>query len=87
MAYEFVTPTTAAVSMGVAVTEDGYLAGSGDTPAGKKKFSIPGIATTATNSDCATVFQAIVGGIAGGTYDSTTTVKTVTYTVAEVEEP
>ena len=84
--YEFVTPTTAKVQMSVPVTEGGYLAGSGDTPAGQKKFQIDGVKTAATNSECATVYNAFVTGIAGSTFDSTTTVKTVTYTVAEQEQ-
>ena len=87
MAYEFVTPVVAAVKMGIPVTEEGYLAGQGDTPAGKKAFTIQGVKTAATNAECATVFNAFVTGIAGGSYDSTTTVKTVTYTVAETQEP
>ena len=85
MAYEFSSPRTASVKMNVPVTEGGYLAGSGDTPAGQKSFTIAGIKTAATLAECNTVFDAFVGDIAGGSFDSLTATKTVTYGVVEVQ--
>ena len=88
MAYEWTTPVTAKVTMGIAVTENGYIAGSGDTPAGQKKFTVDGIKTSATLEESAAVFDAFVGDIAGGTFDSVNgATKTVTYTTVEVQEP
>lgn len=86
MAHQWSTPKTAAVKMQTPVTAEGYLAGQGDTPAGQKAFTIQGIKTAATLDESAAVFDAFVTDIAGGTFDSTTATKTVTYFATEVAE-
>lgn len=86
MAYEYSTPKTATIKMGVAVTAEGHIAGQGDTPAGQTNFSIQGVKTAATLAESATVFDAFVTDIAGGSFDSSTATKTVTYFATEVQE-
>ena len=79
-------PVTATVKFNVALTENGTIAQSGDTAAGNKAFSIPGIKSTANLSDTKTVYSAFVTGLAGGRYDDTTGEKIVKYKVVEVDE-
>lgn len=86
MAYAFATPTTATVKMNVATTAAGNIAQSGDTAAGNKTFSIPGVKQAATLDEAKTVYDAIIGDIAGGTFDSLSATKTITVGVVEVEE-
>lgn len=87
MAYAFATANTANVKMNVALDENGNIAQNGDTVAGNKMFTIQGVKATATLDEAKTVFDAFVGNIAGGTYDSLSTIKTISVGVVEVEEP
>ncbi len=80
------SPQAATVKFDVALTMDGNIAQSGDTAAGKKTFSMPGIKTNADLAAAKTVYSAFVTGLAGGRYDDTTGKKVVEYSVVEVEE-
>lgn len=86
MSKQWDNPKTATVKFNVALNENGNIAQTGDTAAGNKAFSIPGIKSTANLSDTKTVYSAFVEGLAGGRYDDTTGEKIVKYKVVEVEE-
>lgn len=75
---DFVSAATATVKMPVNITAAGNIAQSGDTVAGKKVVSIPGIKQAATLTEANTVFSKIYGVIGGGTYDSLSAQKITT---------
>ena len=84
MAYAYNTPATSVVKMNVGVKADGTIARGEETAVGSKTISISGIKQAATLAESAIVFDKLVGDIIGAnTIDSTTAVKTVTYTAAE----
>ena len=80
---DFVQAYTASVKMKVPVTAAGNIAQDGDTPATNKQVTIPGIKPDATLAQANTVFNAFIGNIAGGSFDSLSAVKTITQGVAE----
>lgn len=75
---DFSTAYTSTIKMKSPTTSDGYLAQSGDTVTGNKYFSIPGIKASANLAEANTVFNAFLGDIAGGSFDSLSAVKTIT---------
>lgn len=84
MAYAYNTPATGSVKMNIGIKSDGTIARGSEEAAGSKAVSINGIKAAATLAESATVFNKLVGDIIGAnTIDSTTAVKTVTYTVVE----
>ena len=83
MAYAFNNPTTAVLKANVGTNANGYLATGTDEVAGTKSFSIPGVKADATLAQAGSVFDAFVGTIANGKFDSLSTTKTVTYSVVE----
>ena len=83
MAAQFATATTGVVKMPVNVTADGNIAQENDTVTGNKQFSIQGIKADATLAQANAVFDAFIGGIAGGSYDSLGATKTITVGVVE----
>ena len=85
MAKQWTNPTIANITFDVALNEDGNIATSEQTVAGKKSYTLNNIKHAAEFSDCATVFSTFVGAV-GGRYDENSGVKTVKYTVADVEE-
>ena len=80
---EFSVANTSTVKMKVGATSGGYIAQSDDTVTASKVISIPGIKADATLAEASTVFNAFVGNIAGGSFDSLSAVKTITQGVAE----
>ena len=80
---EFKSAVTASVKMNVPMTSAGNIAQDGDTPANTKAVSISGIKATATLSESNTVFDAILGNIAGGSFDSLSAKKTITQGVTD----
>lgn len=84
MAKQWTNPTTAKVAFDVALNEDGNIATSSQTAAGKKSYTLNNIKQDANFSDCATVFSTFTGAV-GGRYDEASGKKTVEYTVADVE--
>ena len=85
MAKEWSTATTGTVKFDVALNENGNIAQTGDTAAGKKSFSMNNIKSDAVFSDCAAVYSAFVTGIGGGRYDETTGELTIKKKVVEGE--
>lgn len=83
MAYEFATATTGSVKMSVGLNESGYLATGSDTAVASKTFSIQGIKADANLSQANSVFNAFIGQIATGKYDSLSAVKTISVGVVE----
>ncbi len=81
---DFAPAYTASVKMKVPVTAEGNIAQTDDTLTGAtKQISIQGIKTNATLAEANTVFNAFVGNIAGGSFDSLSAVKTITQGVSE----
>ena len=80
MAAQFATATT---GVPVNVNADGNIAQENDTVTGNKQFSIQGIKADATLAQANAVFDAFIGGIAGGSYDSLGATKTITVGVVE----
>lgn len=83
MAYEFAAATTGVVKMNTGINADGYIATGSDEVVDAKAFSIPGIKADATLAQANTVFNAFVGTIAQGKYDSLSATKTITVGVVE----
>lgn len=81
---EFATANVANVKMKVPLTTGGYIAQSDDTvTSAVKQVTIPGIKAGATLAEANTVFNAFLGDIAGGSFDSLSAVKTITQGVAD----
>ncbi len=80
---EFGTPTVGTLKVKVNTDANGYIAQPGDTVAGTKNVAIPGFKAAGNLADANTFFNALIGTLAGGTYDSLTAQKT---TVQEVVE-
>lgn len=86
MAKEWSTGTTATVKFDIALNENGNIAQSGDTAAGKKSYSMNNIKADATFSETARVYTAFVTGIAGGRYDESSGELTIKKKAVEVED-
>lgn len=82
MAAEF-TIKNADLKVNVAMNARGYIAQSGETAVGNKKFTIPNVKSTATLAEANKVWQAFLGTIAGGSFDSLSGTKSVNYNVEE----
>lgn len=81
---DFAVAYTASVKMKVPTTTGGYIAQSDDTVTGSTKLvTMPGIKAAATLTEANTVFNAFLGNIAGGSFDSLSAVKTITQGVVE----
>ena len=78
-----VTSATAAMKMEVGLNARGTIAQEGETVTGKKSVSIPGLSSDCTLVQADAVFDEIIGNIAGGTYDTLTTVQTIQRKVVE----
>lgn len=85
MSYEWNKPATSTIRFGVAINENGHLAGEGDEAVGTKTISLNGIKTDSDFDKADAVYNEIYGKIAGARYDKSTGVKTVQYFVKEVE--
>lgn len=85
MAKEWTNPTTAKVAFDVALNENGNIATSEQTAAGKKAYTLNNIKQDANFSDCAKVYSTFIG-VVGGRYDEASGKKTVEYTAADVQE-
>lgn len=79
---EFVNNPVMSVSMKLPTNANGNIAQSGDTTAGTKLYTIPGIKKGATLAEANNVFDKFVGVIGGGDYDSLSAVRTVKEGVA-----
>ena len=86
MAKQFATAVTGTLKANVAIDENGNIAQNGDVVAGNKSYSINGLKAAASVAEANTVYNAIIGNIAGGTFDSDTFVKTISVGVVDVEE-
>lgn len=85
MAKEFSAGKVGVLKANVAINEDGNIAQSGETVAANKALSLQGVKSGATLAEANTFYNEIYGKIGGATYDSDTMVKTVTYTVEDVQ--
>ena len=74
---EFTPINTMSVKMNVPMNADGFIAQSGETAAATKAITIQGISATASLSGANAVFQAFLGDIAGGSFDSLTAKRTM----------
>lgn len=84
MAMDFFNPATATLKVKMALNEDGNIAQSGETAAAQKVITLPGLKQNATLAEANTVLTALVGNIAGGSFDSLSASKTTTQEVGEV---
>lgn len=85
MAKEFSAGKVGVLKANVAINEDGNIAQSGETAAANKALSLQGVKSGATLAEANTFYNEIYGKIGGASYDSDTMVKTVTYTVVDVQ--
>ncbi len=75
---EFTPINTMSVKMNVDMTSAGNIAQSGDPVSSTKAMTLPGISTSANLAGAKAVFEAFVGNIAGGSYDSLSAKRTMT---------
>lgn len=75
---EFAQATTSDLKVSVDMNAAGNIAQDGETAASQKVFTIKGFKATGTLANADTVFNKLIGGIAGGTYDTLTAAKITT---------
>lgn len=80
---DFAPANTSTIKMDVKLNENGTIAQNGETVGGKKTFSITGVKQSATLAQAKTVYDAFIGTLAGGTFDTLTAEK---WTVQKVVE-
>lgn len=83
MAYKFELDPTATIKTDVATNENGNIATSGQTAAGKTTFTLKGIKKEATHAQTSAVLNAFVGGVVGGTFDPATIEGTIKFKTVE----
>ena len=80
---EFAQANVGTLKVSLNLDSDGTIAQSGAAVADTKTFSLNGFKASGNLAEANTVFGAILGDIAGGTYDSLSASKTVTQGVIE----
>ena len=85
MAYAYATPVTSTVKMNIGLDANGNISQAASDTTASKTFSIPGLKAAATLAESNAVFDAIIGNIAKGTFDSLSATKTITVGVVETE--
>ena len=80
---QLVTNATGALKMEVGINARGKIAQEGETVTGTKSISVPGLSSDCTLEQADAVFEAIIGNIAGGEYDTITAEQTLTRKVVE----
>lgn len=80
---EFATANTSVLKMAVELNASGNIRQSGETAAGQKVISINGFKATGTLANADTVFNKLIGNIAGGSYDTLSASKVITQGVTE----
>ena len=83
MAYAFQTDNVATLKVSVATNANGNIKTAGQDAAGNKNISLPGLKKDATHAQASAVVNALVGGIAGGTYDPATMEGTIKFKTVE----
>lgn len=80
---EFKTAKTSTLKVKINLNADGNVAQSGETVKSTKVVSLQGFKAEGNLAQANTVFQAMYGQIAQGTYDGLSAVKTTSQEVAE----
>ena len=80
---EFAEAKTAVLKMNVDLNASGNICQDGETAAGQKVISINGFKATGTLANANTVFDKLIGNIAGGNYDTLSASKVTTQGVSE----
>ncbi|MBQ7705053.1 MAG: hypothetical protein IJT73_06485 [Selenomonadaceae bacterium] len=83
MALQWATSPTMTIKFNVATNANGNIATGSDTAAGNKTVSLQGVKSDATYAQAKTVYDAILNGICGATYDSQTAVRVITSGVVD----
>lgn len=78
---KFETPHISTLKVKVDLNENGFIAQEGDTKDSSKTLSIKGFKINDGAEESNVIFQHILGGIGGISYDTSTTKKVVTYKV------
>lgn len=83
MSAEFSSANVGTLKVNLNLDSDGTIAQSGATVAGTKAISINGFKAAGNLANANTVFDKILTGIGGGTYDSLSATKTISQGVTE----
>ena len=87
MANGFVDPKVGTLKVKVAVNSDTNIAQTSDVVTGNTYVDITGFSMDANLAGAQTVFNKILGDIAGATFDTDTTLRIYTVTVDEKQSP
>lgn len=77
-AESWVAAPVANVKFNVVLNGDGFIAKEGDTPADQKTLTMKGFTAAGTPAQANAVLDKVIGDIAGGSYISSSKVRTIT---------
>ena len=81
--YTFNNPLISDLKVNVDLNAEGNIAQEGETAAGQKTFTIKGFTANGNATQAIDVFNRLIEGIVGGSYDTLSATRTITQSIIE----